>query len=106
MPCRVYHLTTGDVMTVGRRDRGVRREAATGTGPPGWRARTLLPFAVACLWLSWGPWLVLALLGVDVNRGAAQLVFAVAACGPSLAALVAWLMTGRPAEASGAVRVE
>jgi hypothetical protein len=39
--------------------------------------------------------------GVDVNQGAVQLVFAVAASGPSLAALVAWLVTGRRRLRSG-----
>lgn len=53
--------------------------------------RRLLPFAVLCLLLSWVPWLVLGVLGADVNRGPAQLVFALAASGPSLAALVLWL---------------
>ncbi|GAA4199097.1 CPBP family intramembrane glutamic endopeptidase [Actinocatenispora rupis] len=55
----------------------------------------LLPYAVVCLLVSWVPWLVLAVQGVDVNHGAAQLVFAVAASGPSLTALVLWLAGDR-----------
>jgi len=63
--------------------------------------RRLAPFAGVCLALSWVPWLVLAVLRVDVNHGAAQLVFAVAASGPSLAALVMWLAGGRRRRPSG-----
>ncbi|GAA0622445.1 CPBP family intramembrane metalloprotease [Kribbella sandramycini] len=43
-----------------------------------------------CVALSWGPWLLMQLLGVPVDEGAGQLVFGLAASGPSLAALVMW----------------
>jgi len=51
---------------------------------------------VLCLVLSWLPWTVLGLLGVNISHGAGQIVFGLAACGPSLAALVLWLR--RPGE--------
>ncbi|BCJ27191.1 peptidase [Actinocatenispora sera] len=63
--------------------------------------RRLLPFALVCLGLSWVPWLVLAVLRVDVNHGPAQMVFGFAASGPSLAALVLWLAGGRRRRPSG-----
>ena len=63
--------------------------------------RRLAPFAVLCLVLSWAPWSVLAVLRVDVDQGVAQLVFALAAAGPSLAALVLWLAGGRRRRPSG-----
>ncbi|MDQ2708913.1 MAG: CPBP family intramembrane metalloprotease [Actinomycetota bacterium] len=51
----------------------------------------LWQFAVVCLALTWVPWAVLGALGLDVNHGVAQVVFALAASGPSSAALVMWL---------------
>lgn len=63
--------------------------------------RRLVPFAVICLVLSWVPWLVLMLLRADVNHGVAALVFALAASGPSLAALVMWLAGGGRRRRSG-----
>lgn len=63
--------------------------------------RRLLPFAAVCLLLSWVPWVVLAVSRVDVDHGAAQWVFALAASGPSLAALVMWLAGGRRRRPSG-----
>lgn len=63
--------------------------------------RPLLAFGGVCLLLSWVPWVVLAVLGADVDHGAAQLVFALAASGPSLAALVMWLAGGRRRRPSG-----
>jgi membrane protease YdiL (CAAX protease family) len=63
--------------------------------------RRLLPFALVCLALSWVPWLVLAALQVNVEHGAAQMVFGFAASGPSLAALVLWLAGGRRRRPSG-----
>ncbi|TCC10276.1 CPBP family intramembrane glutamic endopeptidase [Kribbella soli] len=53
--------------------------------------RRLLEFGVICLVLTWVPWGVLGVLGVDPDEGAGSLVFALAASGPSLAALVMWL---------------
>ncbi|BCJ38725.1 hypothetical protein Athai_62280 [Actinocatenispora thailandica] len=63
--------------------------------------RRLAPFGMLCLLLSWVPWLALAVLRADVDHGAAQLVFALAASGPSLAALVLWLAGGRRRRPSG-----
>lgn len=53
--------------------------------------RRLLEFGVICLVLTWIPWGVLGVLGADPGEGIGMLVFAVAAAGPSLAALVLWL---------------
>ncbi|WP_327637347.1 CPBP family intramembrane metalloprotease [Kribbella sp. NBC_00482] len=53
--------------------------------------RRLLEFGVICLVLTWVPWGVLGVLGVNPDEGAGSLVFALAASGPSLAALVMWL---------------
>ena len=53
--------------------------------------RRLLEFGVICLVLTWVPWGVLGVLGVNLDEGAGSLVFALAASGPSLAALVMWL---------------
>lgn len=57
----------------------------------GTTTRRLLEFGAICLVLTWVPWAVLGLLGADVDEGAGMLVFALAASGPSLAALVMWL---------------
>ncbi|WP_427889366.1 CPBP family glutamic-type intramembrane protease [Kribbella sp. GL6] len=53
--------------------------------------RRLVEFAVVCLVLTWVPWGVLGVLGVDPGEGVGMLVFALAASGPSLAALVLWV---------------
>ncbi|MFG1817091.1 type II CAAX prenyl endopeptidase Rce1 family protein [Kribbella sp. NPDC049174] len=53
--------------------------------------RRLLEFGVVCLVLTWLPWVVLGLLGADLDEGGGTLVFALAASGPSLAALAMWL---------------
>ncbi|MFD3403600.1 type II CAAX prenyl endopeptidase Rce1 family protein [Kribbella sp. NPDC058693] len=53
--------------------------------------RSLVVFGVVCLVLTWVPWAILGLTGTDVNEGVGSLVFALAASGPSLAALVMWL---------------
>lgn len=53
--------------------------------------RRLLEFAAVCLLLTWLPWAILGVAGADVDEGAGMLVFALAASGPSLAALVLWL---------------
>jgi membrane protease YdiL (CAAX protease family) len=57
--------------------------------------RRLVQFGALCLVLSWVPWSVLGALGADVDEGPAALVFGLAACGPSLAALGMWLLTRR-----------
>ncbi len=57
--------------------------------------RRLLQFGTLCLVLSWVPWSVLGALGADVDEGLAQLVFGLAASGPSLAALTMWLLMRR-----------
>jgi uncharacterized protein len=48
-------------------------------------------FFGVCLLLTWVPWVVLGLVGANVDEGAGALVFGLAASGPSLAALVMWL---------------
>ncbi|MER7247817.1 CPBP family intramembrane glutamic endopeptidase [Kribbella sp. NPDC000426] len=53
--------------------------------------RRLVEFGVICLVLTWVPWAVLGVLGVNLDEGAGMLVFSLAASGPSLAALVMWL---------------
>ncbi|TCC42022.1 CPBP family intramembrane glutamic endopeptidase [Kribbella speibonae] len=53
--------------------------------------RRLVEFGVICFVLTWVPWGVLGVLGVNPDEGAGSLVFALAASGPSLAALVMWL---------------
>jgi len=53
--------------------------------------RRLLEFGVVCLVLTWLPWAILGLLGANLDEGGGMLVFALAASGPSLAALVMWL---------------
>jgi membrane protease YdiL (CAAX protease family) len=54
-------------------------------------ARRLIEFGGICLVLTWVPWAVLGVLGADLDSGPGQLVFALAASGPSLAALVMFL---------------
>ncbi|MFC7620181.1 CPBP family intramembrane glutamic endopeptidase [Microlunatus sp. GCM10028923] len=58
-----------------------------GTTPSGRFAQ----FGLLTLALSWLPWAALGVAGVDVGTGAGQLVFGLAASGPSLAALIMWL---------------
>lgn len=61
--------------------------------------RRLLEFAAVCLLLTWVPWALLGVLGVSLDEGPGSLVFALAASGPSLAALVMWVRhrgEGRP----------
>jgi membrane protease YdiL (CAAX protease family) len=53
--------------------------------------RRLLRFFGVCLLLTWTPWIVLGVVGANVDEGAGSLVFGLAASGPSLAALVMWL---------------
>lgn len=53
--------------------------------------RRLTQFSAVCLLVTWVPWIGLGVLGVNVDEGAGAGVFALAACGPSLAALVMWL---------------
>ena len=53
--------------------------------------RRLLEFGAVCLVLTWLPWAILGLLGANLDEGGGMLVFALAASGPSLAALVMWL---------------
>ncbi|PJJ72804.1 CAAX prenyl protease-like protein [Diaminobutyricimonas aerilata] len=53
--------------------------------------RRIRLFLLLAFGLSWIPWTVLGVLRVDVTSGAVQLVFGLAAAGPSLAALAMWL---------------
>lgn len=53
--------------------------------------RRLLEFGAICLGLSWVPWAILGLLDANLDDGAGMVAFALAASGPSLAALVMWL---------------
>jgi uncharacterized protein len=53
--------------------------------------RRLGSFAVLCVGITWVPWILLAASGADVNAGSGALVFALAAGGPTLAALAMWL---------------
>ena len=48
-------------------------------------------FVVVCLTLSWVPFAALGVFGLDIDEGLGQLIFVLATCGPSLAALVMWL---------------
>ncbi len=48
-------------------------------------------FVFATYAFTWIPMLTLVGLGADVRRGPAQVVFALAACGPTLMAAVMWL---------------
>ncbi|MGC4868505.1 CPBP family intramembrane glutamic endopeptidase [Micromonospora sp. DT53] len=51
----------------------------------------LLEFWAVCLLLTWIPFALLGVLGVSIDEGLGLLVFALAASGPSLAALILWL---------------
>lgn len=53
--------------------------------------RRIRLFLLLAFGLSWIPWAVLGVLRVDVMSGPVQLVFGLAAAGPSLAALAMWL---------------
>lgn len=53
--------------------------------------RQLWSFAVVCVLFTWVPWIVLAGMGADVDEGPGMVVFALAASGPTLAALAMWL---------------
>ena len=85
----------------------VTRAAGAGESAPmrhrpaerGTLRRRLLEFAGVCLLLTWVPWALLGVLGVSLDEGPGMLVFALAASGPSLAALIMWLRhrgEGRP----------
>lgn len=87
------------------RDRGlasVREEWSSGTEnlDRAERRRRLARFGVVCLVLSWVPLAALGLLGADISDGVPQLVFGLAASGPSLAMVAMWLV-----ERSGRVRL-
>ncbi len=53
--------------------------------------RRLVQFGVITVLLTWLPWAVLGLTGSEVSAGPTQLIFGLAASGPSLAALILWL---------------
>ena len=57
--------------------------------------RQLRLFAVLCLAISWGLWLAVGLTGGDVRESPTIWLFAIGASGPSLAALVAFLVLRR-----------
>ena len=66
-------------------------------------ARRFGQFALLCLALSWLPWTILGLTGADIGSGVGQVVFAFAASGPSLAALVLWLRLPRERRPRGRI---
>ena len=70
-----------------RGDRTGRRRASV--------TRQLALFALSCLAISWGLWLVAALAGGPVTASPTIWWFALGASGPSLAALVAFAVLGR-----------
>jgi uncharacterized protein len=74
----------------GRDSDGARIKIDGGSG-----FRQPLQFVVVCLVLTWVPWAFLGMLGLNVDAGAAKLVFGLAASGPSLAALVMWFISRR-----------
>ncbi len=85
---------------------GQGRRLVVETGPGvaeagSWR---LLEFAAFCLLLSWVPWGVMGALGTNIDEGAGSLAFGLAAAGPSLAALVMWLMHRRDESPGPGVR--
>jgi len=57
--------------------------------------RQLLLFAILCLVISWGLWLVVGITGGDVRESPTIWLFAIGASGPSLAALGAFLILRR-----------
>lgn len=70
-------------------------EHRVGTADPRDGRAGLAPFLVITFGFTWGLWLVAGLLGGDVSTPAVLAVFAVGACGPSVAAL-ACRLAGRP----------
>lgn len=63
----------------------------TDPDPPSTPVRRLGQFGLICLLITWLPWAALGLTGTDIDSGPAQLIFALAAAGPSLTALILWL---------------
>ncbi|MEU4194542.1 type II CAAX endopeptidase family protein [Kribbella sp. NPDC026611] len=61
------------------------------TGSATTTRRRLIEFGVICVVLTWVPWAALGVLGVELDGGPGQLVFGLAAAGPSLAALLMFL---------------
>ena len=57
--------------------------------------RQLVVFAILCLVISWGLWLVAGLIGTPVTASPAIWWFALGASGPSLAALGAYVVLRR-----------
>ncbi|WP_178379915.1 CPBP family intramembrane glutamic endopeptidase [Cryptosporangium aurantiacum] len=75
-------------------DAGAPGESALASHQPverGLLRRRLLEFAAVCLVVTWVPWALLGALGMNIEEGFGLLVFALAASGPSLAALIMWL---------------
>jgi uncharacterized protein len=85
---------TAPIRHVGRHSASAPRLTGR-TSPPQLPVRRLVQFGALCLVLSWVPWSVLGALGADVDEGLTALVFGLAASGPSLAALVMWVLIGR-----------
>ena len=57
--------------------------------------RQLIEFAAVCITISWGLWLVCGIAGGTVTKSPELWLFAIAASGPSIAALVMRLARGR-----------
>ncbi|MDN5762974.1 MAG: CPBP family intramembrane metalloprotease [Microlunatus sp.] len=57
--------------------------------------RQLVEFALVCLVISWGLWLVCGFVGGSVAQSPLLWIFVIAASGPSLAALVIRVVRGR-----------
>ena len=68
---------------------------STSGAMPASTRRQLTVFAILCLVISWGLWLVVGLLGTPVTSSPAIWWFALGASGPSLAALGAWIVLRR-----------
>src|SRR5882757_9179460 len=65
----------------------------------------LLLFLATTVVFSGSCWLLAGLTGGDVTRAPATIFFLVGACGPSVAALLCWLFTGRGRTKTGSTAI-